>query len=161
MECGVHIISKREGKKVRVKLLKTFLFWMCPIFCRRREYYLCHPTSRQTKIAAFPSSELLAWMGCWFMAFSLGPLHQFYARNCVFYWCKLVFNAHFPFTCFIVLCISAYTLCRYHFWDGKDSMQLLRCASLLASRDLAIRLISCIGYVMKNRHLLGLTHCLS
>ena len=26
MECGVHIISKREGKKVREKLLKTFFF---------------------------------------------------------------------------------------------------------------------------------------
>ena len=32
MEYGVHIISKREGEKVRDKFLKTFLFKMCSIF---------------------------------------------------------------------------------------------------------------------------------
>lgn len=44
--------------------------------------------------AAFPFSEFLPWMDCWFMAIILGPFYQFHAWNCVFDWCKLVFNGY-------------------------------------------------------------------
>ena len=59
------------------------------------------PTSWRTKGCCFPFSELLAWMGCWFVAFILGPLHQFHTRNCVFYWCKLVFDVHLSLKSFM------------------------------------------------------------
>lgn len=43
-------------------------------------------------------AEFWCWMGCWFMAIVLGPIHKFSARNCLFYQCGFA-----RFHCFMVL----------------------------------------------------------